>query len=406
MVSETSSEDVVFLLDTSTSMYRDDHGNGSRLMKSIQAIQQLIQKKMKVDAKDRYAAITFAKSSAGMADMFFNEEPIMEFIYANAEFGHETDLGNALSQGIQLILKQMRFIGQKLSRIVIFSDGLTQMYQLNPLNVAKIAVQLGIFIDVVRFGKVQIPGNVLKKLSDMTNGEYFYVASEQDLVAATDKLAKKKEKKHATIFDKQEDDDFMAQDIMADLADIPLKVEQMTEQQKEQAIYNLEKGKKLVCTICYSDKSMADQTSFFGTGRFCPNCLTPVHLDCAIMWAEQQNAKKGGGKSSGSKTFRCTHCFYLMKIPSPEIEKKGKELELGQSGVIRKVAGSELANSDRKHICNTPECGVILQTTDKDLYQCSVCSSFFHRDCAAKEYQKDRRCPYCRTSVKFEDLGM
>jgi uncharacterized protein YegL len=403
MVSETASEDMVFLLDTSTSMYRDDHNGGNRLMKGIQVIQKIIEKKSKIDAKDRYGIVTFARNNQALFDMAYEPGPIIEFIQKNAEFESQTDLGAALSKGIQIILKQMRFIGQKQSRIIIISDGLTQMMELNPLNVAKIAVELGIAIDVIRFGAAQVPGNILKKLSDMTNGEYFYIASNDDLWVAGDKIAKKKEKKISTIFDKQEDDDFMAQDIMADLADIPLRAENLTQEQKNQAIFNLEPGKKLVCTICYSDKSMVDQTSFFGTGRFCPNCLTPFHIDCAIMWAEQQNQKKGSSNRGVSKTFRCPHCFYLMKIPLLEIEKKGKEVGMGQSAMIRIASGSELAESDRKQICNSSECGVILKTTDRDLVQCNACMSYFHRDCAMKEYQKDHRCPYCKLSVKLEE---
>ena len=244
--------------------------------------------------------------------------------------------------------------------------------------------------------------NILKKLCDMTHGEYYYVGNNDEMMAVVDRIAKKKEKKVSTIFDKQDDDDFMAQEIMADLADIPLKPEAMTEEQKAQAIYNLEKGKKLVCTICYSDKSMADQTSFFGTGRFCPNCLTPFHIDCAMMWAEQQSAKKGGGKKS-TKTFRCTHCFYLLKAPQPEVERKGKDIDSGQSGTLRKVSSAELGGANHGQICNTLDCGVILRASDRDIYQCTLCNSYFHKECAAKEFAKERRCPYCRASVQMQE---
>lgn len=402
MATSTASEDMIFLLDTSASMYRCDGAEANRLAKSIHAIESMITKKVKIDPKDRYSLVLYAKKFAAMNDMVFDATEIMEFITEKAEFEHQTSIGEALTQAIQQVLKQMRFIGQKLFRILILSDGITEVAKVNPVNVAKVAMQLGIVIDVVRFGPAQIPGNILKKLTDMTHGEYFYVSNNNELEQAIDKLAKKKEKKHATIFDKKADgEDILLQEILSEIADSPLKVEEMTEEQKDAAIYNVEKGKKLVCTICYSERCMVDNTSFYGSGRFCPNCLTPFHLPCAIMWSEQQNAKKGGAPKTSTKLFRCTHCFYLLKVPMSDVEKTGNDNLDDNSRILRKL-DAKSAKLDNQ-ICNSEDCGSLLYPDDGTIYQCTACNSFFHADCAKSQWSKAKKCPYCQKYVSFEE---
>ena len=399
---DSQSEDMVFLLDTSSSMYRNDNEDNRRIEKGILAIEQIVQKKMEIDPQDRYAAVTFAKETHSMGDMCYTATEIIAHIQKSAEFEHVTALGEALSEGIQLILKQMRFIGQKQSRIIIISDGLAQLTSVNPINVAKIAMQLGIIIDVIRFGQAQIPGNLLKKLAELTGGSYIYVASEIELSDAVERLALKKESQHSTIFDKTESNDVMAQEILAEIADIPLKLEDMTEEQKNQALYKKETDKKLVCTICYVNKCMQDKTSFLGCGRFCPNCLTPFHLHCAIMWSDQQSGNKSNRPSDAAKLFRCPHCFYLLKIPVSNLEKKGSETAYGAEVMLKKISTSSLGTE--AHICNVDECGVLIsEETDGAVYQCTSCHSVFHLDCGAGAVQKDSRCPYCKKPVTIVD---
>jgi uncharacterized protein YegL len=398
---DSSSEDMIFLLDTSTSMFRNDSAETSRVMRSIAAIQSTIDKKIKIDPKDRCSIVTFARQVHYLNEMVFTSAEIRNYIEQNSEYEKETALGEALAQAVQLILKEMRFIGQKLYRIIIFSDGIYQTTRVNPINIAKVAMQLGIVIDVVRFGAAQIPGNILKKLTEMTHGDYYYVASPSDLDQTVEKLSKKKEKKHSTIFDKKDDsEDVMIQEMMAEIADIPLKLEQMTEDQKLHAIYNVEKGKKLICTICYTDRCMVDKTGFFGCGRFCSNCLTPFHLHCAIMWSDQQNAKKGGSKSS-TKMFRCPHCFYLLKIPISDVERSGNDTLDENSRILKKIENK--GGILDSQICNSEDCGILFnKMVDTTVYQCSSCQSYFHLECAAKEWMKEKKCPYCKKYVALE----
>ncbi len=145
---------------------------------------------------------------------------------------------------------------------------------------------------------------------------------------------------------------------------------------------------------------MVDKTGFFGCGRFCPNCLTPFHLHCAIQWSESQNNKKSGTKSS-IKQFRCPHCFYLLKIPISDVEHSGNDKLSEENRILRKV---NLKSHDiNGQICNSEDCGIILKTeNDQTVYQCSSCNSYFHLDCAKTAWQKEKKCPYCQKYVSIE----
>jgi Mg-chelatase subunit ChlD len=396
LATSVQSEDIVFLIDTSISMHETDYGQINRFNLSIDTMRQIIEEKIKIDPKDRYAAVTFAGLNQAMDDMVYSVTEVMNFIQEQQPNQMETGLGEGLSEGIQVILKQMRFIGQKQNRILILTDGLAQMAQVNPINVAKIANHLGIIIDVIRFGPAQIPGNISKKLAEITSGDYIYIGSVKDLPNAIKKIAQKKEKKHTTLFDKSDENDVMAQELLGEIADIPLQLEKMTEDQKDQAIYKIEKGKKIICTICYSNNCMIGKASFFGCGRFCPNCLTPFHLHCAKMWSEQQSKS---GKSS-MKLFRCPHCFYLLKIPGIELQKEARNNS--KDPMISKISSMEIDLDNA--LCNSPDCGVIIDpNTESSVYKCSACNSYYHLDCARETWQKSKRCAYCEKLVNLED---
>ena len=192
----------------------------------------------------------------------------------------------------------------------------------------------------------------------------------------------------------------MAEEMLGEIADLPLRLEDMTEEQKEQAIYKLEKGKKITCTICYSNNCMIGKTSFMGCGRFCPNCLTPFHLHCAKMWSEQQSNKKGGGKPThnATKLFRCPHCFYLLRIPTSDVERPSREGRMNENIQFKQINLASFPGDN--HICNAEDCGVMFnKQSEGQVYQCSSCDSLFHIDCGQKVMQKERRCPYCEKIV-------
>ncbi len=68
---DTSSEDLIFLLDTSASMLRNDGMDDNRITRSLQVIEKIIDKKIKIDPKDRYAIVLFGQKVQTIPDMVY-----------------------------------------------------------------------------------------------------------------------------------------------------------------------------------------------------------------------------------------------------------------------------------------------------------------------------------------------
>ncbi|MCP4764575.1 MAG: VWA domain-containing protein, partial [archaeon] len=327
-------------------------------------------------------------------------------------------LGEALAAALKLIIAEMRKIGEKVIRILVIGDGISVMSAMNPINLAKIAGELGIIIDAIRFGPAQVPGNVLKRITEITGGSYHFVNSEEELQESIIEVSKKKELIEKTLFNNL-DNGSIRSNLLSEIAGNLLKLEELTPKQKYK-IFQINPDKKLVCSICYSNNCINCETNFYGCGRFCPNCLTPFHLHCGMTWADQQNKdrnhknkdkNKSKSKNNGNhynnfydekfKIFRCVHCFYLLKIPVHNIATTVKN-NMGNVRTAEKIYFKNASNEINTSICAHPECGVLFnESEDKIITRCNYCKSYFHEDCFNEYYKKEKICPYCNESVKL-----
>lgn len=394
----TRSEDIIFLLDTSRSMYRKDIGEQSRIATSIKAIKEIMAKNKELDKSDRFAIVTFSGKVKQIKEMFFDIESIMKFIEDNAEFEKGTSYGEALTGAIRLIVEELRKIGEKTIRIILVSDGIALTSAINPLNVAKIAKELNIIIDVLRIGPAKVAGNVLKRLTELTNGDYLYANDLTELSLAIKKISAKKELATATIFDKDKKQQSLSNEILSEIAGELLQLDDLTPDQKFKVGHG-DPTQKMKCSICYSNKCPTCQTNFYGCGRFCPNCLTPVHMHCAMAWADQQS-KKDNLSNEKVKIFRCVHCFYLLKIPvKTAITLKCEDIDSGDRTVV-KIPIKNAPEDVLKLTCSHPDCGIMFnEDEDEFVYKCNNCNSYFHTDCFMDFFKDEHKCPNCKKVV-------
>ncbi|MHA1820861.1 MAG: VWA domain-containing protein [Promethearchaeota archaeon] len=397
---------MIFLLDSSRSMFRKetDIKNMSRIRLALYAMKNIILKKKEADKSDRYSLITFNGTINQMNDMYYSEKELLDFFKENTEFNSGTSLGEALAGALRIIVDELRKIGEKTIRILILSDGIILPSAMNPINISKIAKELGVIIDVIRFGPAKVPGNIVKRLAELTGGDYFFVSDLGELDASIEKLSKKKETAVSTIFDKKEDKS-VSTELLAEIAGELLKIDDLTPEQKFK-IFQHDPNKKLVCTICYSNTCMICNTNFYGCGRFCPNCLTPMHLHCAMAWADQQN-KKEHLSNDKYKIFRCPHCFYLLKIPVQNVATTNNiENEMGEK-IAEKIRYENALPEITERVCADPECGIAFdESEDKIIYHCKYCDSYFHQDCFENYYSKEHKCPYCHKVVDIKDTTL
>jgi len=391
-------------------MYRKDvatgagESNGTEDLARIDAVftlmQALVEKKHDLDANDRFGVVTFSSNVESMTEMVYDFSGVQQFLFDNFDFGRGTALGEGLARAVRVIINELRKIGEKQQRIILFTDGMAQDTTVNPVKIAKIAQGLGIIIDAIRVGPAKNPGNIIKRITEITGGEYFYASDLPTLRTNTLKIAKKKEVGVKTLFDKG---NTITKNIFEnEIAGSLLKIEDLSQEQREEHLFKPEKAGKLQCSICYSGICPTCKVSFYGCGRFCPNCLKPIHLHCGIKWAENQ--MKGQPKASEDKIFRCPHCFYLLKIPITQMDvtcamEAGEDDEDNAVRVTKKLF-QEASPEILDEVCGV--CSTLFEAaTDPEIYQCSACKSFFHINCLNDAILDEKRCPTCKRPINL-----
>ncbi len=365
---------------------------------SLLCIKDIIEKKHKIDPQDRYSIVLFSDSYYDQNNFVYTNGDIFKYIYDNIEIVGKTQL--PLDVAIKSIINEKRKIGQKIFRIIIISDGFIFPTVTNPIKFAKAASELGIICDAIRYGKGTVQGNILKRVVEITGGTYHYIQSEEEYFDVVKNLAEKKKIKVATILDdhKNESIDKMSQDLALPL----LKMDDLTESQKAQINFN-----ELKCAICHSATCLMCETGFYGCGRFCPSCLKPIHLHCAIKWSEMQSKNNDKTENENYKVLRCPFCYYLLRIPIFSLEmtlEKDKGKTSSDINIIEKIKFSENMADLMTSICADPNCGIMFdESSDGFAYKCRACGSYFHIDCLMKSFSQKEKCPYCGCDSKCLD---
>ncbi|MFO8019589.1 MAG: hypothetical protein R6U96_13260 [Promethearchaeia archaeon] len=335
--------------------------------------------------------ILYSDVTYELKEYFRDYQTIKNFIYKEAEIIGKTRF--PLDKAVKSIIREKRKIGQKLFRIIVISDGYIYPKMSNPIKFAKAANDLGIIIDFLRFGKGIISGNILKRVVEITGGNNYYIQDELEYESIIEKIAAKKKIKISNIFSDTKEDtlDEMSKDIASEL----LKPEDLTEKQK--ANINFE---DLTCAICHSERCMVCETGFYGCGRFCPNCLKPIHLHCAIQWAEQQQSEQNGNYL----VLRCPFCYYLLKIPLSIHRERKTGTDTDNVNIIEKVKFASEAGEIMTAVCGHPQCGIMFDDSeDVYVYKCDACDNYFHVDCLKKSFAREKVCPFCKASSRLKD---
>jgi hypothetical protein len=172
-------------------------------------------------------------------------------------------------------------------------------------------------IDCFRLGDVQ-HFNIMKRLSDIAGGKYIYGSDSENLLLLAHEFAESNVAAHGAAYQKGQAGQVLYK-IAADLLSDQEMLEGSSEQQD---LINRLRGtvsfKK--CTICYAESCMVCKSSLNSCIRYCPNCGSAMHLHCASMWSQSQTRNNDGANPN---TFRCPHCFYLLKIP-PSVQTASK----------------------------------------------------------------------------------
>ncbi len=393
-------ENIVICIDTSRSMFRRDY-SPSRIVCSIKAIKKIVTERLNLDPSTSFAIIKFSNSAKKLIDFTNIQDDIFQALTSLSVQGTSA-IGEALALSIKIIIEELRKIVEKIPRILLISDGNFTKTVVDPLKMARLAQGLNIKIDAFRLsngGKI----NILKRLSDVSGGKYYYNNDEITLYDSASNFSNSNIKtSNSDLSNKIENPAFLRK-IAANL----LRVQDLTKDQEQRIkqIRGMTDFKK--CSICFLDKDPVTKGSFYLTGRYCPNCQTPFHIHCLAGWADSQ----GDPKLKRSGTCRCPHCFYLLKIPT-EISQAQRlkiltDMQSGPStsqksidvNTAFKMKASFLGDEALYNSC--PVCNMIFEE-HQEIIKCGnyKCGVLYHHDCFLK--LENNICKNCGSKLEIK----
>ncbi|MFX0145425.1 MAG: VWA domain-containing protein [Candidatus Hodarchaeota archaeon] len=378
-------ENLVICIDTSRSMFRKDF-SPNRLRCCISAAKTLIKERFNLDSLSAFALIKYSNEPEKIIDFTTASfENSLNEALNSLNCGGYSAMGDALALSIKTLIGELRKVGAKTPRIVLISDGNYLKSVVDPIKMARLAQGLNIRIDTFGLGNAR-QDNVLKKISDITGGRYFYSNDYESLNRAAKEIADDNYKTYGSKKEVLIENPAFLRKIAASL----LRVQDLTKDQEQRAKEIRGEVDFKKCSICFSDQNPYTKGSFYVTGRYCPNCATPFHIHCLAAWADSQ--KNHQVKRSG--TARCPHCFYLLKIPIEvsQIQKLRvltaglKEEPIQKPDLVPAKYINDVKTLGEEALFNAcPICHLIFEE-GQPAVQCGnpQCSTLYHEECFKK----------------------
>jgi len=388
-------ENIVICLDTSRSMFRTDF-KPNRIYCCINALKILIRDRIQKDSKSLFAIVKFSDNAEKILDFTNNQDDLFKALDSITIEG-KSNLGDGLGISIKILIGELRKVLGNIPRILVVSDGKNTQTAIDPLKMARLAQGLKIIIDSFRLG-YSGDLNALKRVSELTNGKYYYSNNLESLHDSAQNLANSNIKQRGHKQESLIENPAYLRKIAANLLRVQdLKKSQELKMKQMRGEVDYKK-----CSICFQDNDPATKGSFYLTGRYCPNCQSPFHIHCLSAWANSQS--EGCLKDSG--TCRCPHCFYLLKIPS-EVTQAEKLRTLSGSSSIKvedaqkaEIVPTTLSNisdlGDNALYSSCPICNYIFEE-NQEVVQCGNCRAIYHIECF--QNLEEKQCKSCGTKL-------
>ena len=214
---ETEGIDIMLALDVSGSMKAEDFRPENRLRVAKDEIDKFIDKR----TNDRIGLVVFSRSSFTQCPLTLDYGVLKGFL-AQVDFGMIEDgtaIGLALANSVNRLLSSEA----KSKVIILLTDGVNNVWEIDPLTAANIARTMGMKIYTIGIGKpgnamypvddplfgkryVYLPNEIdeesLRKIAETTGGKYFRARTEDELdriYSEIDQLEKTKVKVHEYI---------------------------------------------------------------------------------------------------------------------------------------------------------------------------------------------------------------
>jgi Ca-activated chloride channel family protein len=211
---ETEGIDIMLVLDVSSSMKAEDFKPENRLFVAKDEISKFIDKR----ANDRIGLVVFSASAFTQCPLTLDYGVLKNFL-DQVDFGMITD-GTAIGLALATAVNRLIDSPAKSKVIVLLTDGVNNVWEIDPLTAANIAKTMKVKIYTIGIGKpgaamypvddplfgkryVYLPNEIdeesLSKIAATTGGKYYRARSEDELskiYSEIDQLEKTKVKVH------------------------------------------------------------------------------------------------------------------------------------------------------------------------------------------------------------------
>jgi len=391
---EKKVEDTVILIE----MTRQNYGDANRAVMIEEAVQELMNAKMRITEANRFAIVSFGEKSDVLLDFdnWAGVEPAMQAIYDKAKLmGDKALLMVGLNAAFQCVVKSMQKLAEgKVFRILIISEGVFAPEKGDWTQLTDVASKIGLYIDAIKIGQNQ--DVTLKRITRSTEGDYVE-CNLKEIKSWLPSFAAVKKKTNINQTDKDKNSKALLELIAA-----PLKtIREQIQTPKDLLKLVVSEDQTVKCGICYSLNCMICKGPPYACGAFCPNCNRFFHVHCAAAWSENS-------KDMPTNVFKCPICFSLLKVPGAVYRVKVLQSRLKDSFVpptdrveMIKVKASELGTNWKFETC--AKCHAIFNNPEDEVLICGNkdCGARYHPDCIDEiEKSHQGRCRVCDVNIR------
>ena len=383
----------VILIDGTEIMSAKDF-RPSRFQVALKGVQKFIQMKFKY-FPDEFLSIYLFSDKVQILSQLSRDNEILKqvmsphFVRTHKPIGNGEELFYALQHAVDMIRTQIQLIGGQKSRIILITGQEKFPESEEMANLLKMIKGLDLFLDIFLFSskKANLIENY-KPITDQIYGNFHELTSRSDFYDEIIQYAKEKDK----LTEQPKISLKSSEDRSQHLVEIARNLRLPTKEELAQAKDPLSMVR---CQICFSKKSPINNKSLAVSGRHCPHCDIPIHLQCAGMWTDKTD--------EGANLFRCPYCFTLIKVPmyilkgvrSHNILQKSKDPD---SFMVKLVREKKLGDKLESHECAFCFRPFSLET-DSKIYRCSHCNAYYHVNCLEKMYKKNKICQNCGRKI-------
>jgi len=384
-------EDTVLLIDSSRSMLRKDFPP-NRLTIALKTAKNFIQSKANIDPKDRISIISFGSETRKLSS-FSLDEPSLINSLKKIKISGKGKINNGIAFSLQFIIQEMRKIGGKVQRILIITDNKLQIEETKINKLIDVSKGLGVYIDSCQLGKPQEgKNNILKRISQLTGGEYGYFNNIKAFINAGKSFASKKMIKETIDYSTSKRID-KKPPLMNEIA-LSLRRPSVMEMRLMMRDGGKDQDK---CQICHSIKAPTG-ADFYSEGRYCPNCDRAMHISCAALWAKNSEHK--------DNMFRCPFCFFLLKLPKSmiidklvkDVAEESKKVKILQPNA-NQTKMLQIPNDHVGQIDASCSYCYNIFSGDYNVYRCEKCGSYYHEPCLQKMFNEIKACRFCGAQI-------